>query len=340
LDDNLDVIDSVSKPGENYNITDIANGLGISPIYAANGVAVAGNLAYENYSLTKNVYFYLSSDVQEITDQADLNAVRDNLGGKYILLNDIELNATDGAAGFDAEGWQPIGDFDNSFTGIFNGNNHKITNIWADRATRFVGFFGAIKNAQIKNLGIEIEEGKEIKSNNEYVGGITGYMRDSAIANSYSIGDISGTYNVGGIAGDVYYSNITSSYSSGNIYGNNNFVGGIAGYIDDSSITNNAAINLFVTGNPSENFVNRIVGQITSGTATNNFALDEMEVKGAVYGGAEDDSNGISKTINDFKDKSTYETDLGWDFGNDDTHPWEINPDKNNGLPYFYWQNL
>jgi hypothetical protein len=48
---------------------------------------------------------------------------------------------------------------------------------------------------------------------------------------------------------------------------------------------------------------------------------------------------GTAKTIVGLKTKSTYETDLGWLFGSDDTNPWKIDANKNGGLPYLYYQD-
>jgi hypothetical protein len=62
-----------------------------------------------------------------------------------------------------------------------------------------------------------------------------------------------------------------------------------------------------------------------------------MMVNGTTIQG-DDKENGVSKTINELKMKSTYETGLGWAFGDDETHPWKIDPNKNNGLPYLYWE--
>jgi hypothetical protein len=71
-----------------------------------------------------------------------------------------------------------------------------------------------------------------------------------------------------------------------------------------------------------------------------------MTIKGVVYAGAEDDSNGISKSIEQFTatqetySNSTTNGGLGWSFGDDDGNPWKIDTDKNNGPPYLYWQEL
>jgi hypothetical protein len=141
----------------------------------------------------------------------------------------------------------------------------------------------------------------------------------------------------GGIAGYVTGSNISNAYAAGNISGVE-FVGGIAGGIlSGSSITNNAAINHSVYGSVE---VNRIIGYIedSSNTISNNFALESMS--GTFTDENSEAHHGTSKSETQLKTQSTYETGLGWSFGDNDTSPWQWKTGKNNNLPYLYWQEL
>jgi hypothetical protein len=72
-----------------------------------------------------------------ITNCAELQAIRDNLSGNYYLANDIDCSCTvDWSEG---AGFEPI----NSFTGTFDGQGHKITNLYINRAgVMAVGLFG------------------------------------------------------------------------------------------------------------------------------------------------------------------------------------------------------
>lgn len=58
----------------------------------------------------------------------DLYGVRNDLGGKYILMNDIDMSkATEKGGDYDCgTGWEPIGGMDEGFRGTFDGNGHKI----------------------------------------------------------------------------------------------------------------------------------------------------------------------------------------------------------------------
>ena len=51
----------------------------------------------------------------------DLNSVRNNLSGKYILMNDINLSSWGE--------WTPIGTDRAPFTGVFDGNGWSITDM-------------------------------------------------------------------------------------------------------------------------------------------------------------------------------------------------------------------
>ena len=58
----------------------------------------------------------------------DLYGIRNDLGGKYILMNDIDMSkATEKGGDYDCgTGWKPIGSMDQGFYGTFDGNGHKI----------------------------------------------------------------------------------------------------------------------------------------------------------------------------------------------------------------------
>ncbi|MDR0407974.1 MAG: hypothetical protein LBH45_03540 [Campylobacteraceae bacterium] len=387
-DENLDFLYAISAP-EGVNTLS-------GTWYRAND-----DLPLTNLDLTNDIRLYAVQNVQEITTQEELAAINDDtttLSGRYILLNDIELDET--KEGFDAYyGWLPIGWYP-EFTGIFNGNNYKITNLWINKSSyRYLGFFGQINGGQIRNLGVEIADGRElrggeciggiagdvkysnitnsystgnIRGDNHYVGGIAGEIYSSSvinsystgniingngaiggivgmsvssfIVNSYSTGDVNGNYLVGGVVGQLINSSVSNSYSTGNINGNDKVGGIVGGVSDDSSpsstIQNNAAINPQVNGTTE---VNRVVGHIGLGIAENNFAFNMMSVIGTPGGNA-----GTDKTADEFKEQSTYSNavsgdgdgGLGWKFGDDNDNPWKWHADKNNGLPYFYWQEL
>jgi hypothetical protein len=100
-----------------------------------------------------------------ITTAAQLDAVRNNLSGSYILAADIDLSSY--------ENFSPIGIFEPvseakedqetpkrklAFTGVFDGNGHKISNVTISAPDKGgVGLFGCVagENGVVKNLVVE-----------------------------------------------------------------------------------------------------------------------------------------------------------------------------------------
>lgn len=81
-----------------------------------------------------------------IYNRADLEKIALNLGGNYILMNDIDLSGNN---------WTPLGkDYATAFTGKLNGNGHKIIGMTAvSTADRInIGLFGCTNRAIIYNL--------------------------------------------------------------------------------------------------------------------------------------------------------------------------------------------
>ena len=76
----------------------------------------------------------------------DLEAIASNLGGNYILMNDIDLSKSN---------WAPLGKTNaEAFTGKFNGNGHKIIGmkLVSSETGGYLGFFGVIKRGIVYNL--------------------------------------------------------------------------------------------------------------------------------------------------------------------------------------------
>ena len=127
------------------------------------------------------------------------------------------------------QGWTPIGDGTSSFSGIFNGNGHTISNLWINRPnTDNIGLFGKIDISNAKIMNLKLENADFIGNSN--VGGIVGYAEYASINSCTFCGNITGKYNVGGICGVIgrnascnsciFYGNITGENCIGGICGN------------------------------------------------------------------------------------------------------------------------
>ena len=124
--------------------------------------------------------------------------------------------------------WTPIGtNFDNSYTGTFDGGGHTITGLTITTKDQFVGLFGYLNRAgTVKNV---VMEGIQITSNHMFgnTGGVAGFSWGT-IENCSVSGSVSGTVYVGGVVGVQIGGSITGCSSSATVKGTVD-VGGVAG---------------------------------------------------------------------------------------------------------------
>ena len=163
----------------------------------------------------------------------DLNNIRNNLSGSFVLMNDIDTRTL-------GSNWTPMGTQDAPFTGTFDGQGRNITlNVGSTSDPRDnQGLFGFISNATIKNVNIY---GRVVGNNN--IGGVAGNAQNSHILNVVNHAEVMGEWRVGGLVGYkttpwshsmtdgsniTRYSIIADSINRGNINGNQH-VGGIVG---------------------------------------------------------------------------------------------------------------
>lgn len=167
--------------------------------------------AQKSFMLVNNV-----QDLQEISFALDEN---------YALSRDI--NASDTINWNNHTGFKPIAHKknlhknDEEFTGIFDGNNFKISDLYMDRSNReYAGIFGVIKGydrfrAAVENLKLEnIQIKGEI-----YVGAIAGLAQHANFKNIEFLNkcNITGKDIVGGIIGTGQYLDFKEIKSSPNI---------------------------------------------------------------------------------------------------------------------------
>ncbi|MFW5953647.1 MAG: GLUG motif-containing protein [Candidatus Natronoplasma sp.] len=148
-----------------------------------------------------------ADDPIEIEDWHDLDEVRDDLNGDYILMNDLDED-TDGYDELvDTEdGWEPIGDSDDEkdveFNGTFDGDGYEIRDLYIDRSDEdSLGLFGwsegRLVNISLVNTNV---------SGDSYVGGLVGVndegtFAEGTVENSYATGNVRGKEQVGGLVG-------------------------------------------------------------------------------------------------------------------------------------------
>jgi len=176
-----------------------------------------------NISVSANVTFAGGDGSVEnpfqVSTPEQLNEVRYHLGAHFIQINDIDMSAATTAGGIfynNGEGWEPIGSsfFGNVFSGVYNGNGHRIIGLQMDRHGNVetlqssFGLFGYNSGIN-KNLGLadgNIRASSERRGIN--VGGIVGH-NEGLIRNCFNTSDVSAhnpnipqpVTHVGGIVG-------------------------------------------------------------------------------------------------------------------------------------------
>lgn len=204
-----------------------------------------------------------------VTTAEGLKAVADianngNLGINITLTENINLT--------DME-WTPIGtNYNNAYTGIFDGNGKTITGLTVTTSDQYAGLFGRIgSGGKVMNVKLE---GVQIESDNE-------------------------TSDVGGVAG-WSYGNIENCSVSGSVSGSgkNGIVGGVVGYQNGGSITgcsSSATVN-------AGGVAGGVAGLTDSGAtltacyATGNVTLVSNDI-GTCYAGGVVGNNGSSSTL-------------------------------------------
>ena len=213
----------------------------------------------------------------EISDWNDLDNVRNDLTGDYVLVNDLNS----GTAGYEGIGddFEPIGvrpqDGD-AFTGTFDGDEFGIEDlvIDVDPVDRGVGLFAATENegvVVVENLSVSGSVTNADTDFNEtgglvglhdsgtiqncvshvdvihegiYAGGLVGDNQDT-VTDSYATGSVAGDERVGGLVGRNTGTTI-DSYSTGSVEGDEQ-VGGLVG-LNNETIETSYAVG-HVTGN-------------------------------------------------------------------------------------------
>ena len=162
----------------------------------------------------------------------ELQSLNDSLTGKYILMNDIDLENYD---------WTPIGsEPGRSFrNGELNGNGYVIRNLTVDDTSVGGGLFAGTADMKILNLGLE-----NVSINGGYYsGGLVGLAGNGTyIENCYANGDVAGSYMAGGLVGQTAISSrIHKSYANCSVSGEGP-VGGLTGHVYNGSVTDSYAL--------------------------------------------------------------------------------------------------
>jgi hypothetical protein len=191
------------------------------------------------------------------------------LGGSYFMTADIDLSGY--------SNWNPIGNYgadsESKFTGIFDGNNHVISNLTINFDGDYKGLFGYIsETSEITNLGLE---NANITGRN-YIGGLVG-RNGGTLTNCYVAGNITGDWHTGGLVGENNGA-LTNCYATGEVTGNYG-TGGLVGCNSTGCTIENCYATGEVTG---DEYTGGLVGYTPTGCTIKN-----CYATGSVTGGSD-----------------------------------------------------
>jgi len=308
-----------------------------------------------DYSILAN----FGLEIWEIRNWYDLDAIRDDLSGPCVLMNNLDSTT----AGYtelasptanQGTGWQPIGTSDDQFIGSFDGQGYEIKNLFINRPDEdSAGLFGEVGQEGVtKNIGVV----NLTVIGNDYVGGLVGHS-DGTVSNSYSTGSVTGQEHVGGLVGHNG-GIVNNSYASGSVTGDSR-VGGLVGW--NQATLSNSYSKCSVTGNSS---VGGLVGDnwYYEGIISNSYSTGRVTGSSQVGGlvgyntnavsnsfwdrvtsGMEESDGGTGKTTAEMKSITTFSR-AGWNIitvantvMRNPAYTWNI-IDKQT-YPFFGWQS-
>lgn len=222
----------------------------------------------------------------QITDEAGLKAIANDLNGNYVLAADITLTGQ----------WTPLGTEGSPFTGTFDGGGHSIKGLTVTASSDLdnSGLFGYANNATLKNVSII---GAKVDGD-EHVGILLGNAKQVTISGVMTNGIVTGRDHVGGIVGDASgdaenggFTSISNCMSTAGVFSRTYQAGGIAGIVNAGIID-----KCFFYGSATAEDRNAGAGGISalidggSGTFTNNVSA-AFYIKGAASVGNSDPNN-------------------------------------------------
>jgi hypothetical protein len=211
----------------------------------------------------------------------DLDAVRDNLSGHYLLMNDLDADTAGyeelaGPSANEGSGWQPIGSEESGFIGRLDGQGYAIRDLFIDRPEEDrVGLFGTV------GVGGVVEDVLIIDvavTGQHLVGGLVG-GNDGAVRDSYASGSVTGQCYVGALVGRNQRGMVRNCHSQGSVMGDWG-VGGLVGWNDSAGTVSSSYASGNVTG---ESPVGGLVGH-NMGDIDNSYSVCDVTSFGIAGG--------------------------------------------------------
>ena len=299
------------------------------------------------------IYITTAQQLKQLADE--VNAGDSKSGKTVLLMNDIDLSVY--------PNWSPIGtlnlnwsDVSRPFSGVFDGQNHTISNLTCTSATNgyaglFGNFDGTVQNLIHRDAQITSESNAGAVVSNNYggrvlncamiggsvkgksiAGGVVSYNRGT-VENCYATGDVtslSGSWicYVGGVVGYNYMNGtVQSCYAAGRVESEKHAGGAVGG--NYGTVQNCVALGQSVS---AQGDAHRVVGENGGGTLSGNYAWSGVQVNGQpVTDGLADNENGEDILAHDGLIYGKNAQIFAWP--GFDTTVWELRNDQTGKLP-------
>ncbi len=299
------------------------------------------------------IYITTAQQLKQLADE--VNAGDSKSGKTVLLMNDIDLSVY--------PNWSPIGtlnqnwsDVSRPFSGVFDGQNHTISNLTCTSATNgyaglFGNFDGTVQNLILRDAQITSESNAGAVVSNNYggrvlncamiggsvkgksiAGGVVSYNRGT-VENCYATGDVtslSGSWicYVGGVVGYNYRTGtVQSCYAAGRVESEKHAGGAVGG--NYGTVQNCVALGQSVS---AQGDAHRVVGENGGRTLSGNYAWSGVQVNGQpVTDGLADNENGEDILVHDGLIYGKNAQIFAWP--GFDTTVWELRNDQTGKLP-------
>ena len=275
-----------------------------------------------NYKLSNNLDF---ADLNSYASMTVNNTYRpldntDPTNGSAVVQDD--------PANGENPGWEPVEDFDNEFTGTFDGGGFTISNLYVNVSASYVGLFGRIEaGGMVQNIGLvdAYVKGRQADGTQGHVGGLAGMNNGGNIRNCYTTGTAVSTATwflagTGGLVGVNLSGTIQNCYATVAVTGERS-TGGLVG-VNFGNINNCYATGA-VTGERSTgglvgtNFgnINNCFWNTQTSGSTVTLGIGGV---GAVQTGV---TNKTTAEMHELTATSTTWDTNNWDFGTNSQYP-------------------
>lgn len=217
----------------------------------------------------------------------------DGTGGNacYILTEDICLNGED-----DNINWAPIGYYNlssdyKSFSGVFDGNGHTISNLYIDNIDNLnsLGLFGLARNAVIKNT--IISDATITSQSSIRAGMIAAFANNTDVLNCTADGMIHANGTLGGIIGSctgVTNTTFVANCVNNAVFENTSQTGGIIGHCESKASSAVVIENCINYSNISSwwagGIASNIYGKVVVKKCENYGTIQSVQAGGGVVG--------------------------------------------------------